>query len=109
VNDITRVISRLEQQRASIDRALAALREIEAVTPADDPPLRSAAGVGKPKKRRMSAAGRKNIAEAVRRRWAEKRAAESAQSSKPVPTGKTGTRKKSTDKRAKKKMDSTAA
>src|SRR5690348_16563655 len=35
MNDIAKVISRLEQQRATIDRALSALREVEGFGPAE--------------------------------------------------------------------------
>jgi hypothetical protein len=76
VNDFANIISRLEQQRAAIDRALSALREVEGPGPVQ---AKSAGSVAtKPKKRRMSAAGRRRIAEATRKRWADKRAADAA-------------------------------
>lgn len=102
MNEIAKVISRLEQHRAAIDRALAALREIEAVEPKESASTPRAAGAGQPKKRRMSAAGRRNIAEAVRKRWAEKRAAE-AQSSQRAGA------KKAAGKKVAKKTASAAA
>lgn len=76
MNDITRTISQLEQQRASLDRAIQALRDVEGG--------KTRAAVrgfgGAPKKRQMSAEGRRRIAEAARKRWAEIRANKAAQS-----------------------------
>jgi hypothetical protein len=74
--EITGIIRDLEQQRNAIDTALSALREL-----ANSVAKTSNAGIGTtpgdaPRKRQMSAAGRKRIAEATRRRWAEKRAAQ---------------------------------
>jgi len=97
VNDIARVISRLEQQRATIDRAISALREVEQLKPAEA--LSSdGSSTAKPKRRRMSAEARRRIGEATRRRWAEKRAAESKASS-ATSRKKTG-RKNRSSKRA---------
>ena len=61
MNDIARVISRLEKQRATIDCAISALREVEALKPAE---TAAAAEPTEPKKRQMSAAGRRRISEA---------------------------------------------
>jgi hypothetical protein len=97
VNDIARVISRLEQQRATIDRAISALREVEEIKPAQTGSI-DGAGTNKPKKRRMSAAGRRRIAEGIRKHWAEKRAAEAAQAKKASATTKTASPKKSARK-----------
>ena len=80
MNDIARVISRLEQQRTTIDRAISALREVEGLKPAESASVDGAAP-SESKKRRMSAAGRRKIAEGTRRYWAEKRA-EAAQAKK---------------------------
>jgi hypothetical protein len=78
LNEIDSIISQLEAKRAAIERALAALREIEGERPAvkrrGRPPGKKARGG----KRHMSAEGRAHIREGVRRRWAEKRAAEAA-------------------------------
>jgi NAD(P)H-dependent flavin oxidoreductase YrpB (nitropropane dioxygenase family) len=72
-NNFKDIISRLEQQKVSIDAALAALREFEGgdteITPRK---------VGRPakavkkatKKRSLSPEGRKRIADAARKRWA---------------------------------------
>lgn len=91
MNDIARVISRLEQQRSTIDRAISALRELEPPKPAEAAP--DGASAAKPKKRRMSAEGRRRIAEAARRRWAEKRATEAAQANQASATKKTSAAK----------------
>jgi hypothetical protein len=94
VNDIEQIISRLENQRAAIDRAITALREIE--TPsrvkastsrhaptqtvhrknsanppaspksAKEPPLK----IEEPKKGGLTAAGRKKLSLAAKKRWA---------------------------------------
>ena len=84
MNDIARMISKLELQRATIDRAISALREIEQQnpTPFTGPPAASAKN--KPQKRRLSAEGRRRIIEGNKRYWAKKRAVEATQSSKPA-------------------------
>ncbi len=87
MSDIDSVIAQLERQRAAIDRALSALREISSgkgsavSTPAEGKPVN---------KGRLTPAGRKRIAEATKRRWAEKRAAEAAgkDSQKAVKTAR---------------------
>lgn len=75
-NSLNEVIKKLEQQRAGIERALAALREIEGpVAPA----TAAAPGPGRPRKARrkggMTAEGRRRLSEALKARWAAKRAA----------------------------------
>ena len=80
MNDIARVIARLEQQRTSIDRALSALREIEAQNPPSAPAPKTAVALepkpAKRRKNRLSPEGRRRIAEAAKKYWAAKRAAE---------------------------------
>ena len=74
LNDIQNIIERLEKQRAAIDNALAALREVGRSEPKKRrgrPP-----GSGKAKKaRNVSPEGRERHREAMRRYWAEKKAA----------------------------------
>src|SRR5918911_186901 len=69
--DLSSVISALEQQRSAIDRALEALRAVSS-TGGDGAGTHSARANEQPapKKRRMSAEGRRRIAEAARKRWA---------------------------------------
>lgn len=101
MNDIAKAISQLERQRATIDHAIAALREVEALAPTASA---SSSGPSKPGrktvKRRMSAEGRKRISEAAKKRWAEKRAAEAAPAAKKGPptkkTARRGAAKKAT-------------
>jgi hypothetical protein len=96
VNDIARVITKLEQQRATIDRAISALREVEGLKPAEAVSV-DGTGTSKRKKRGMSAQARRRIGEATRRRWAEKRAAEAAhanKSSRSTKTARKAARKK---------------
>jgi pyruvate/2-oxoacid:ferredoxin oxidoreductase beta subunit len=86
LGNFNEVILQLEQQRAAIDKAIAALREFDEGTTEATTPVRSAstrrieddsefenysALVKKPVKRKMSAAGRKAIAEASKKRWAK--------------------------------------
>ncbi len=73
------IITRLEKQKASIDRALAALREFDS----DESVGSTVRKAGRPakavtntgKKRVMSEEGRQRIAEASRKRWAAVRKA----------------------------------
>jgi hypothetical protein len=94
VNDIAKAISALEHQRATIDHAIAALREVEALAP---PPNGRSSEPSKPGrksvKRRMSAEGRKRISEAAKKRWAEKKAAEAAPPRKKRPSTKKTSRR----------------
>ena len=80
MSEIGRVISQLEQQRGKIDQAIAALRGLESGGDTHAATVGVKAG-GKGKKR-FSAAVRKRIAEAVRKHWAKKRAAEAAKAKK---------------------------
>src|SRR5687767_1079973 len=73
LNDVDRIISDLEHQRAAIERAIEALREIS-VPGGTARGAQSAPAAPAARKRRLSAEGRRRIAEATRRRWALKRA-----------------------------------
>jgi hypothetical protein len=97
LRDIERIISELEQQRSAIERALTALHEITGSSTI------SAARAPRPaakKKRRMSAAGRERIAEAVRKRWAATKSGQAAPVSKKVVSAKKTARKKRRAKKA---------
>jgi hypothetical protein len=80
-NDVSSIIEGLEQRRDAIERALAALREIS-----------GAGGVAPAKRRGRPPGPRKDISadtanrrsEGQRRRWAEKKAAENAATTKPA-------------------------
>jgi len=91
VNEIQSIISRLEHQRTAIERALAALREVEG---SGTPAARKQGKRGGRKrvggKRRMSPEGRARIAEATRKRWADKRAADAAAATKKAAKKKGG-------------------
>lgn len=109
MTDIGKMISQLEQQRGAIDRAISALREVEGPKPVRSAPSDGTDANG-PKKRRMSAAGRRRIGEATRKRWADKRAAEALQSkSSPAPKRATGPRKAARKRALAKKAVSAAA
>jgi len=71
---LNEAIKKLEQQRAAIERALSALREVDGAGAESAP----AAGPhrGRPAKRKggISAEGRKRLSEALKARWAAKKA-----------------------------------
>jgi hypothetical protein len=84
-NSLSEVIKKLEQQRIGIERALAALRDIEG--PGLETPAPAAARpVGRPRKAKrkggMTPEGRKRLSEALKARWAAKKASASAPAKK---------------------------
>jgi hypothetical protein len=99
LSHIASAISELERQKEIIDRALSALRALEgssrtAVNNSDGLPR---------KKGRLSAEGRANIIAAAKKRWAERRAAETvAPARKPAPAKKA--KKRILSAEARKKM-----
>jgi hypothetical protein len=85
------IIADLEKQREAIDKALAALREVNAAPVASEGNARSiaqrarwakTAKAGPHRKRVLTAAGRKALAESMKRRWAAKRTAAQAKKRK---------------------------
>jgi len=73
LSDIANIIARLEKQRTSIITAISALRALEGTAAPAAPVTRHTA----PKKRgKLSAEGRKRIVEAMKKRWAARKAAE---------------------------------
>jgi hypothetical protein len=77
------IIAQLEHQKAAIERALAALREVEAPASQSSIPPERRGG--------MTPEGRKRISAALKKRWAAKRAAEGA----PAETPQKAVRRKS--------------
>src|ERR1039458_6375356 len=87
LSDVDNIITQLEQQKAAIERAISALRDIGGSAPAavkkarrGRPPGRPKAAAPAPapapaKKRRLSPEGRKAIIDALKKRWAVKKAA----------------------------------
>jgi hypothetical protein len=74
VTDIGKIITQLEVQKAAIERAISALRAVGASGRGKGS---AAPGVKAGRRRsRLSPEGRRRIAEAARRRWAAKRAAD---------------------------------
>ena len=78
-NSLNEVIKKLEQQRIGIERALAALREIEGPvlgTGAPAPAAESAPRGRRKAKRKggMTPEGRRRLSEALKARWAAKKA-----------------------------------
>ncbi len=84
MNDVSSIISQLEQQKAAIDRAIAALREVGPTGPRPGRPRKIQGAEllknGR-KRRRMTAEGRARIAEAAKKMWAAKRASGSVKKS----------------------------
>jgi hypothetical protein len=89
LKDIEGIISELEQQREAIDRAITALREITSGGTRQATPTRAAASPQR-KKRRLSPEGRERIAEALRKRWAAKRASKTLPAKKAASKQRTG-------------------
>ena len=75
MNGIAGIIADLEKQRTSIDNAIAALREIGGAGTVMKKRRGRPPGSGKAKKRTMTSEGRERQREAMRRYWAEKKAA----------------------------------
>ena len=85
MKDVDSIISDLEQQRSAIERAIAALREIGGASAPQPRKVGRPAGSGKrvaKKTRRLSPEGRRRIIEALKKRWAEKKAADKASARK---------------------------
>lgn len=76
MTDVHQIISELELKKTAIDRAIAALREID---------MKDGSAAAAPSKKvrpEISRSGRERLAEAMRQRWAAKRAAQQAPASK---------------------------
>ena len=89
MTDLDTIIEQLETWKVGIDNAIAsvsALRGIEAiVSPSSAAPVKRAAATKKAtKKRVLSPEGRKNIADASRKRWANLKKAARAATKKAV-------------------------
>jgi hypothetical protein len=82
--NLSEVIKKLEQQRTAIENALSALRELD--SPGFEAAAAAPARRGRPPKRKggMTAEGRRRLSEALRARWAAKRAGTAAKPSAPA-------------------------
>jgi hypothetical protein len=76
LKDIESIVSELEQQRSAIDRAISALREVSGTQASETSDGSQQQQAPATKKRGITPAGRRKLAEAMRRRWAAKRAGE---------------------------------
>jgi len=89
-NSLSEVIKKLEQQRIGIERALAALRDIEGPGLETAAPV-AARSVGRPRKAKrkggMTPEGRKRLSDALKARWAAKKAGASAPAKKAKRKG----------------------
>ena len=78
-NSLNEVIKKLEQQRAGIERALAALRDIEGTGLETAAPASAPRGRRKAKRKGgMTPEGRRRLSEALKARWAAKKASAAA-------------------------------
>ena len=125
MTDLQQIITDLEQQKAAIETALAALRGLSTDVPQRRGPGRppSKRGPERPPKKRsnISEEGRQRIAEALRKRWAAKRAAAKKAAGKtvvrhtgsktaaPAAAKKTAARKQSVSKKAAEKKSPQAS
>ena len=82
MKNVDRIISDLEKQRAVIERAISSLREIADLVGSGASRVAATPLAPRRKRRRLSAAGRRAISEATKKRWARKRAAESTAAKK---------------------------
>ena len=77
-NGLKEVIKGLEKQKTAIERALAALREVDGTAVEAGPPTAAAGPVHRGRAKRkggMTPEGRRRLSEALKKRWAVKRAA----------------------------------
>jgi hypothetical protein len=74
---LNRIIAQLEQQKAAIEHALAALHDVAGIPGTASPASAPSPSQQKPARRkvRFTPEGRRRLAEAMKRRWAVKRAA----------------------------------
>jgi hypothetical protein len=70
--DLKRIVSELKKERGRIDHAIAALEGRSTVAKTDRTPKKRKVNQ-KLRKRRLSAAGRRRISEAMKKRWAARR------------------------------------
>ena len=92
-NSLNEVIKKLEQQRIGIERALAALRDIEGTAAETTAPVAAPAPRGRPKAKRkggMTAEGRRRLSEALKARWAAKKAGSAAPATRPAKAKRKG-------------------
>jgi hypothetical protein len=85
--DTRRILTELLAERERIDQAIAALQALDSTYTPPAQPSSTKAATPQTRGRRMSAAGRKRISEAAKKRWAErKKAAESPVTAKQSAT-----------------------
>src|ERR1700691_4329537 len=92
-NSLNDVIKKLEQQRIGIERALAALRDIEGPGSEAMAPAAAAAPRGRRKAKRkggMTPEGRRRLSEALKARWAAKKAGPAVQATAPAKAKRKG-------------------
>ena len=107
LTDLQQIIHDLERQRAAIETALAALRGLSTTVPQRRGPGRPPGkrGPGRPPKKRsnISEEGRQRIAEALRKRWAAKKAAAKKTDARTTGSGTSAATKKAAPRKSRKK------
>lgn len=101
--DTKSILTDLRSERDRLDQAIAALEALGATAPAKRG-RKPATTPTMPKKRTMSATGRKRIAAAQRARWAAKRAAEKKAAAKTPVAKKAAPKKRVVSAESRKKM-----
>lgn len=89
--DVSRIVSEIDAEIARLQQARSALTGIAGsgtVAPRRGRPKGTVNKTTSQRKRNLSPEGRKRIAEAMKRRWAERRAASSGKGSSKKETGK---------------------
>jgi hypothetical protein len=92
-NSLNDVIKKLEQQRIGIERALTALRDIEGPGSETMAPAAAAAPRGRRKAKRkggMTPEGRRRLSEALKARWAAKKAGPAVSAAAPAKAKRKG-------------------
>lgn len=79
-NGLNEVIEKLEQQREAIERALTALRDVGGSAGASGATTSAGRRPGPVRKGGMTPDGRRRLSEALKKRWAAKRAASAVRS-----------------------------
>jgi hypothetical protein len=72
--NIQKVVAELRNETKRLDRAIAALEQLDSPKSSTSPTVRKpSAPAGKETGRRLTAEGRKRLSESMKKRWAERR------------------------------------
>jgi hypothetical protein len=95
MDGLASIIERLERQRAGIDKALAALRDVDGTETSEATPEAPAT-----RKRGMTPEGKKRLITALKKRWALKKAESEAAEGLPVNRRSEGQKRRYAEKNA---------